>query len=197
MGLLEFPVRICDVLHTTTLETYLIYPMIAISSYHCMPLCLHVRLRNALPTSWSICLSSMGIIMNFSEMCFIIIDLVTSTSHRKVPSKAPHSTGLSRTSSKSQDLDFLSHNYCEQNKTAHSEIYQRHCHVQNLKLHLLPQAHHNFEINLIWVFDLHGTQTTDKWWQQNHSTEWDCLKTKVRFSDALLVSHRIKQRMTR
>ena len=51
MGLLEFPVRICDVLHTTTLETYLIYPMIAISSYHCMPLCLHVRLRNALPTS--------------------------------------------------------------------------------------------------------------------------------------------------
>ena len=25
--------------------------------------------------------------------------------------------------------------------------------------------------------------------QQNHSTEWDCFKTKVRFSDVLLVSH--------
>ena len=30
--------------------------------------------------------------------------------------------------------------------------------------------------------------------QQKHWTEWDCVKTKVRFSDALLVSHRIIQR---
>ena len=39
-----------------------------------------------------------------------------------------------------EDLNFLSYNYCEQNKTAHSEIYQRHRHL-NLplyqKLHLL------------------------------------------------------------
>ena len=50
-----------------------------------------------------------------------------------------------------EDLDFLSHNYCEQNKTARSEIYQRHRHLNlplDQKFHLLPQAHHNFEINL-------------------------------------------------
>ena len=32
MGLLEFPDTICDVTHHNSLETYLIYPMIAISS---------------------------------------------------------------------------------------------------------------------------------------------------------------------
>ena len=40
--------------------------------------------------------------------------------------------------------DFLSHNYCEQKQTAHSEIYQRHRHLNlplDKKLHLLPQKH--------------------------------------------------------
>ena len=61
-----------------------------------------------------------------------------------------------------KDLDFLSHNYCEQNKTAHNEIYRQHRHLPlDQKLHLLLQAHHNFETNLM-SFDLHGTQTTDK-----------------------------------
>ena len=43
-----------------------------------------------------------------------------------------------------EDLDFLLHNYCEQNKTAHSEIYQRHRHLNlplDQKLHLFTQAH--------------------------------------------------------
>ena len=41
---------------------------------------------------------------------------------------------------------------CEQNKTARSEIYQRHRHLNlplDQKFHLLPQAHHSFEINLM------------------------------------------------
>ena len=37
-----------------------------------------------------------------------VLELVASTSHAKVPSEAPHSTGLSRTSVY-EDLDFLSH----------------------------------------------------------------------------------------
>ena len=45
-----------------------------------------------------------------------------------------------------EDLDFSPHNYCEQNKTAPSEIYQRYRHLNlplDQKSHLLPQAHHN------------------------------------------------------
>ena len=45
-----------------------------------------------------------------------VLQLVALTSHTKVPSKAPHSTGLSQTSLKT-------HNYCEQNKTACSTIF--------------------------------------------------------------------------
>ena len=74
-------------------------------------------------------------------MC--LIDFAASTSHAKVPSKAP-STGLSRKSSKTY---FLSHNYCEQNKTARSDIYQQHRHLNqplDQKLNLHPQATEGF-----------------------------------------------------
>ena len=80
-------------------------------------------------------------------MC--LIDLVASTSHAKVSSKAS-STGLSRTSSKT-----LSHNYCEENKTARSEIYERHRHL-NLPLdlsavtQLLPQTLFLLGLLLAW-----------------------------------------------
>ena len=44
-----------------------------------------------------------------------------------------------------EDLDFLSHNYCEQNETARSEIYKRHRHLKLLldqKLQLLASGMH-------------------------------------------------------
>ena len=67
-------------------------------------------------------------------------------SHAKVLSKAPHLAGLLRR------LDFLLHNYCEQNKTLRSESTNGVSILISLlldqKLHLLLQAHHNFEINL-------------------------------------------------
>ena len=63
----------------------------------------------------------------FFEMC--LIDLVASFSHAKLPPKTPL-TGLSRTPSNTY---FLLHYYYEQNKTARSEIYQRHLHL-NLPL---------------------------------------------------------------
>ena len=51
-----------------------------------------------------------------------------------------------------EDLDFLSYNYWEQNKTAHSVVYQRRRHLNlplDQKLHSFSQAHQNFEINLM------------------------------------------------
>ena len=92
-----------------------------------------------------------------------VLELVALTSHVKVFSKAPHLAGLL------QRLDFLSHNYCEQNKTVRSKSTNGVIILISLlldqKLHLLPQAHHNFEINLTSllykVFNLDGTQTTD------------------------------------
>ena len=83
-------------------------------------------------------------------MC--LIDLVASTSHAKVPSKA-FSSGLSRTSSTGGKT--LSHNYCEENKTARSEIYERHRHL-NLPLdlsavtQLLPQTLFLLGLLLAW-----------------------------------------------
>ena len=50
-----------------------------------------------------------------------------------------------------ENFDFLSHKYCEQNKTARREIYQLHRHLNlDQKLHLLPQAHHNLKKELIF-----------------------------------------------
>ena len=54
-----------------------------------------------------------------------------------------------------EDLDFLSHNYCEQNKTARSEIYQRHRHVslpldQSVVTLLLPQELFLLGLLLAW-----------------------------------------------
>ena len=66
------------------------------------------------------------------------------------------------------------------------------------KLHLVPQEHRNFEISrmqfvLLTLWSSSRQHNRYKWWQK-HLTEWDCFKIKVRFSDALLVSHRTIQR---
>ena len=100
-----------------------------------------------------------------------------------------------------EGLDFLSSNYCEQNESAPSEICQRYRHL-NLslyqKFHLLPRAHRNFEINLMsfvpeslwssWHPDIKITR-------QNETMR--LFQNKLRFADALLVSHKIIQRMIR
>ena len=90
LGLLEFPVRICDALvtHQNTHETYLIYPMsmLVISSLDFLLFsCLHVRLRNALRYITK-CMTSTVIIWNFGRLRTILwnvfkIYLASSTSH--------------------------------------------------------------------------------------------------------------------
>ena len=54
---------------------------------------------------------------------------------------------------------------CEQDKTARGEIRQRHRHLNlplHQKFHLLPQAHHNFEISLMYfLYSLYGHSSPD------------------------------------
>ena len=98
--------------------------------------------------------------MRYSLKC--VVELVASTSHTKVPSKAPH-WALTNVF---QDSDFLSRNYCDQNKTACSKIYQADRHLNlplDQKSHLQYFLGHMTSSNVICstVFGLHSTQTTD------------------------------------
>ena len=109
-------------------------------------LCLHVHSRNVLLniTKYT---SSMGIIMNFG---YSLIFLVAPTSRVKVPSKAPYSTGLLGTSSKTSIFSCII--TVNRIKPPGARSDQWLCHLslpRDQKLHLLPQAHHNFEINLM------------------------------------------------
>ena len=119
--------------HHNTHETYLIYrnDCDLITAFIGFPFAF--VFTYALITKYT---SSRGIIMNFGILREILWNgLVTSTSHGKVPSKAPHSTELSQTSLKILSC-IITVNRIESNVT-------------------LPQAYHNFEINLI---------TQAAWW---------------------------------
>ena len=58
--------------------------------------------------------------------------------------------------------------------------------------------YHNFEINIMsFVLQSIWSPWHPDNRQQNYLTEWDCFKTKVRFSDAFFMSHRIIQSIIR
>ena len=146
--------RLC-LTHHNTHETYLICPVTAISentwsfdffwhsfSFHRISFCSSVYMY--VHGMRSRCMEDFGI---FFEMCSRVsrLNFTRESSFKGIPLDWALANVF-------EDLDFLSHNYCEQNKTARSEIYQRHRHL-NLSLdqnvHLPPQAHHSFEINLM------------------------------------------------
>ena len=90
-----------------------------------------------------------GIIMNFGiffEMCSRVsrLNFTRESSFKGTPLGSHERLRRLRFS-----VELLG---CEQNKTTRNEIYQRHRHLNlplDQKLYLLPQAHDNFEINLI------------------------------------------------
>ena len=153
-------------------------------------------------------MSSTGIIRNFWEDFGIFCEMCSRVSRLNFTRESsfkgiPLDWALANVF---EDLDFLSHNYCEQNKTARSEIYQRHRHLNlslDQKLHLLTSGISQFwnKSNVICytAFDLHEYTFMAPRQQIMMTTKsLDrmrlCFKTKVRFSDVLLVSHRIIQR---
>ena len=114
------------------------------------PLVLHVRSRNALLniTKYK---SSTGIIKDYGYSLKCVLKFFSRPNFAQESSfkGTPLNWALTDVF---EDLDFLSHNYCEQNKTTCSDIYQQHHHLNiplDQNLHLLPQAHQNSEISLM------------------------------------------------
>ena len=99
-----------------------------------------------------------------------------------------------------EGLYFLLPIYCEQNKTTRSEINNGIViliyHWTKSYTYFLGTAQFWSKSNVICSTESLIFMHPDNR-QQNHSTEWDCFKRKVRFSDALLVSHGIIQTMIR
>ena len=120
-------------------------------SYHCeligFPFALvwHVRLRNTLLDITKY-MCSTGIIRNFGRLrgLWNVLNRLSRLNFSRESSfKGILNWALVNIF---KDLYFLSYNYCDQNKTAHSEIYQWHHHLNlplDQKSHLLPQAHHS------------------------------------------------------
>ena len=171
--------RLEFVTHNNTYETYLIFPMIAISEntwcsdyfWYSFGLKVFQSKRKMIEPSLTTFIGfpfALVFTCTFTECVTYItstwahefwktsgyslkcvLKLVASTSHAKVPSEAPHSTGFSRTSSKTL-VDLLSYYRAANSikplvaRSTNSIVIQVYLWIKSS-----TSSHHNFEINLM------------------------------------------------